>query len=71
LRANTEFLEGRIALDPGGGIATDAWLRTEHAGLCAAGAVRASWLGRAAISAGEGTAAAVTVEQYLRDERWR
>ena len=41
------------------------------AGICAAGAVRAGWLGRAAISAGEGAAAAIAVDRYLRTSDWR
>jgi thioredoxin reductase len=46
-------------------------MRTERRGLCAAGAVRAGWLGRAAISAGEGAAAALAVERYLDKGEWR
>ena len=36
---------------------------------CAAGAVRAGWPGRAALSAGEGAAAAIAIDRYLCDER--
>lgn len=70
LQPNTGFLAGRIALDPSGRIATDRAMRTGLKGICAAGAVRAGWLGRAVISAGEGAAAAIAVDEYLRSDRW-
>jgi thioredoxin reductase len=46
-------------------------MRTELSGICAAGAVRAGWLGRAVISAGDGAAAALVIDRYLNDDRWR
>jgi len=64
-RPNTEFLAGRIALDPSGQVRTDAAMRTEMAGLCAAGSVRSGWLGRAVASAGEGASAALSADRYL------
>ena len=70
LQPNTGLLEGRIALDPAGGIPTDSAMRTALKGICAAGAVRSGWLGRAVISAGEGTAAATAADEYLRTGRW-
>jgi thioredoxin reductase (NADPH) len=71
LQPNTSFLEGRLALDPAGRIATDGWMRTELEGICAIGAVRAGWAGRAAISAGDGAMAALAVDRYLCDRDWR
>jgi alkyl hydroperoxide reductase subunit AhpF len=71
LQPNTSFLEGRLALDPVGRIPTDGWMRTELEGICAAGAVRAGWAGRAAISAGDGAMAKLAVDRYLSDDDWR
>ncbi len=71
LQPNTACLAGAVALDPSGRIPTDGAMRTERAGICAVGAVRAGWLGRAAISAGEGAAAAVAIDRYLKDRVWQ
>jgi thioredoxin reductase (NADPH) len=57
--------------DNAGAIVTDAAMRTGLPGLAAAGAVRAGWPGRAIASAGEGAAAAVAVDRFLGDNRWR
>jgi thioredoxin reductase len=46
-------------------------MRTELEGICAAGAVRAGWAGRAAISAGDGAMAKLAVDRYLSDDDWR
>jgi hypothetical protein len=45
-------------------------MRTELAGICAAGTVRRAAPGRAASSAGDGAAAAITVDQFLTDGSW-
>lgn len=71
LRPNTDFLAGKIGLDAAGQIPTDVALRTGAPGLYAAGSVRSGWLGRAAVSAGEGAAAAVSADRYLRSGAWR
>ena len=68
LQPNAAVLDGRVALDPTGRIVTDAAMRTGVPGLCAAGAVRSGWPGRAVASAGEGAAAAISVDRYLKDE---
>ena len=68
LQPNVGVLEGRVALDPDGRIATDAAMRTGVPGICAAGAVRSGWPGRAVASAGEGATAAIAVDRYLGDE---
>lgn len=71
MQPNTGFFDGRIALDPSGRIETDRWMRTELSGISAAGSVRSGWLGRAVISAGEGATAALAIDRYLKDDRWR
>ena len=71
MEPNTGFLGGSVALDRTGRIETDGAMRTSLAGVCAAGAVRSGWLGRAAISAGDGAAAAMALDRYLADGRWR
>jgi thioredoxin reductase (NADPH) len=70
MQPNTGFLDGKITLDAEGRIETDPAMRTSRRGLCAAGAVRSGWLGRAVISAGEGAAAALAIDRYLDDGRW-
>lgn len=71
LTPNTEWLAGRLDLDADGRIRTDAMMRTTLAGVCAAGAVRADWLGRAVGAAGEGATAAVALDRFLSDGAWR
>jgi thioredoxin reductase (NADPH) len=71
LQPNTAFLDGRIKLAPSGGIPIDGAMRTELAGVCAAGTVRAGAPCRAASSAGDGAAAAIAVDRYLTDGVWR
>jgi thioredoxin reductase (NADPH) len=71
LQPNTAFLDGRIELALAGGIPTDGAVRTELAGICAAGTVRADASCRAASSAGDGAAAAIAVDRYLTDGVWR
>ena len=65
LAPNTEYLSGLIELDDDGRIPTDATMQTELAGLFAAGIVRRDSLGQAAISAGEGAAAAKAAHRHL------
>jgi thioredoxin reductase (NADPH) len=71
LEPNSSVLGGRLALDPTGAIPTDGAMRTALAGLAAAGAVRSGWLGRAAISAGDGSTAAMAIDRYLETGDWR
>jgi thioredoxin reductase (NADPH) len=70
LSPNTGFLEGRIRLDGDGRITTDLSMRTNLTGVCAAGAVRSLWPGRAAASAGDGATAALAIADYIRQDRW-
>ena len=62
---NTGYLAGKATLDAHGAIVTDGSLATSLDGVFAAGAVRAGWAGRAAVSAGDGAAAAIAAEAYL------
>ena len=60
------LLQDQLALGPRGGIPTDASMQTGLPGIFAAGAVREQWPGRAIASAGEGSAAAIAANDYLR-----
>jgi thioredoxin reductase (NADPH) len=64
---NTSMLEGVVALDERGHVRTDIWMRTERAGLFAAGDVRADAAGQAISAAGDGATAAVAAHRYLAD----
>lgn len=70
LRPNSAPVAGLLPLDPAGRVPTDGAMRTALPGLCAAGAVRCGWLGRAAIAAGEGAAAAMAAGDYLGSGTW-
>jgi thioredoxin reductase (NADPH) len=65
LEPNTDYMRDLIALDDDGRIPTDAAMQTELAGVFAAGIVRRGSLGQAAISAGEGAAAAKAAHRHL------
>jgi thioredoxin reductase (NADPH) len=67
LAPNSEYLGDRLELDDDGRVPTDAALQTPLAGVFAAGIVRRGSLGQAAISAGEGAAAAKAAHRYLDD----
>jgi thioredoxin reductase (NADPH) len=71
LRSASGVVAGLAALDAAGAIVVDAGMRSAHPGLAAAGAVRAGWAGRAASSAGDGAAAAVAIERYVREGVWQ
>jgi len=64
---NTALLEGVLALDEDGRVSTDIWMRTELAGLFAAGDVRASAAGQAITAAGDGATAAIAAHRYLAE----
>jgi thioredoxin reductase (NADPH) len=68
LQPNSEYLSDLLDLDDDGRIPADASLQTELAGLYAAGFVRSGSLAQAAISAGEGAAAAKAAHRYLGGE---
>jgi thioredoxin reductase (NADPH) len=67
----TAFLNGKTKLDARGAVPTDGQMRTDLKGVFAAGTVRAGAHGRAAASAGDGAAAAIAADQYLKDGQWR
>jgi thioredoxin reductase (NADPH) len=71
LQPNCAVLQGRLSLDRTGRIPTDGWMRSELAGVCAAGNVRCQSPYRAVSAAGDGAAAAVAVDRYLTDGSWR
>jgi thioredoxin reductase (NADPH) len=70
LQPNTELLADLLELDEDGRIRTDPEMRTELPGVLAAGILRRGSLGQAAISAGEGAAAAKAADRYLTDGSW-
>jgi thioredoxin reductase (NADPH) len=65
LEPNSDYLRDLVELDDDGRIPTDATMQTELAGVFAAGIVRRGSLGQAAISAGEGAAAAKAAHRHL------
>lgn len=71
LAPNSAFLGDLTALDPSGRIVTDASMRSDIPGLCAAGTVRSGSAGRAVASAGDGASAALAADRYLSDGTWR
>jgi thioredoxin reductase (NADPH) len=68
LQANSEYLGDVLALDDDGRVPTDASLQTELSGVYAAGFLRSGSLAQAAISAGEGAAAAKAAHRHLGDD---
>jgi thioredoxin reductase (NADPH) len=70
LQPNSELLADHLDLDDDGRVPTDATMRTELPGLLAAGILRRGSLGQAAISAGEGAAAAKAADRYLGGGSW-
>jgi thioredoxin reductase (NADPH) len=71
LQPNTVVLQDRLRLDRAGKIPTDGWMRSELAGVCAAGNLRSQSPCRAVSAAGDGASAAVAVDRYLTDGAWR
>ncbi len=64
---NTSCLDGLVALDEGGCVPTDIWMRAQLPGLFAAGDVRAGAAGQAISAAGDGATAAVSAHRYLAE----
>jgi thioredoxin reductase (NADPH) len=63
----TTWLDGVLTVDESGRIPVDGTLRTSRPGLFAAGTVRSGSAGRAASAAGDGAAAALSVDRFLRE----
>jgi thioredoxin reductase (NADPH) len=70
LQPNTETVAANFQLDVAGRIPTDGQLRTELAGVLAAGILRSDSLGQAAGSIGDGAAAALAADRYLAGDHW-
>jgi len=68
---NTSLVRGVATLDGSGRIAVDAGMRSNARGICAAGNVRQLSPHRAAGAIGDGAAAAMSVDRYLRTGEWR
>jgi thioredoxin reductase (NADPH) len=66
----TTLVNGLIALDAVGRIAVDGEMRSSVRGVFAAGTVRSGSAGRAASAAGDGAAAALSADRYLKDGVW-
>jgi thioredoxin reductase (NADPH) len=70
LQPNSELFEQHLSLDEEGRIPADGSMRTELAGLFAAGGVRSGAAQQAAASAGDGAAAAKAADRHLDGEPW-
>jgi thioredoxin reductase (NADPH) len=70
LLPNSAVLGNLVARDGQGAVLVDRAMRTAEPGLAAAGALRSEWPGRAVASAGDGAAAALALDRYLRDGVW-
>ena len=68
---NADLARGLAPLDATGRIAVDAELRTAARGVCAAGNVREGSSHRAAGAMGDGAAAAIALDRYLKSGEWR
>jgi thioredoxin reductase (NADPH) len=66
----TTWLDGMLTRDASGRVAVDGGMRSSYPGLLAAGTVRSGSAGRAAAAAGDGVAAALSADRYLRDGTW-
>ncbi len=66
LQPNTGFLQGMAELDDAGRVRTDVWMKTNAAGLFAAGDLRADSASQAVTAAGDGATAAIAADRYLR-----
>jgi len=67
LEPNTGFLQDLLRLDGAGRIPTDICMRTELAGVFAAGDVRSDSASQAVTAAGDGATAALAAHRYLKE----
>ncbi len=67
LRPNTRYLEGILPLDEGGHILTNDLMETEIAGIFAAGDIRHHSARQVVAAAGDGAAAALSAERFIRE----
>lgn len=70
LQPNTALVADQLTLDEGGHLPVDGRLRTELAGVFAAGVLRRDAAGQATGSAGDGALAAKAAHHYLDDGGW-
>jgi len=70
LEPNSALVQELLRLDEGGHVPTDLWMRTERAGLLAAGDLRSDSAGQAITAAGDGATAALAASRYLHDGHW-
>ena len=68
---NSGLVSGILELADSAHIPVDARMRSSVKGLLAAGVVRSGASGQAVSSAGDGAAAALAADRYLRDGLWR
>jgi len=66
-RPNTAMLEGKLDLDPSGGIAADAFMHTSRPGVFAAGDVIAKRYRQLTTAMADGTIAALEAARYVRE----
>jgi thioredoxin reductase (NADPH) len=62
---NSDFLKGLVKMDPGGHAIVDEWMRTDQAGIFAAGDVRQNSARQVASSVGDGVTAAIAADHYI------
>jgi len=65
LKPNTEFLRGKIKLDPNGAVVTDSEMATSVPGVFAAGDVRSKTVRQISTAVGDATTAAESALRYL------
>lgn len=66
---NTEFVSDLVELDDAGYIITNEKMETSISGIFAAGDVRAKKIRQISVACGEGTIAAISVREFLRELR--
>ncbi len=65
---NSQFLEGKVAMDEHGYIITDELMRTNVPGVFAAGEIQDPIFRQVATSVGQGTAAAIQLERWFSEQ---
>jgi thioredoxin reductase (NADPH) len=64
-KPNTDFLKGKVLLDPNGYIITNEKMETSVAGILAAGDIRSNSIRQTISAAGDGATAAVYADRYI------
>jgi thioredoxin reductase (NADPH) len=65
---NSQFLEGKVAMDEHGYVITDELMRTNVPGVFAAGEIQDPIFRQVATSVGQGTAAAIQLERWFSEQ---